>query len=258
MKPCVCDVEPTIINDENRGEMLCSECGTVFCEKEVNMMWVGEDSRYGTFHRAAGNNDSVTKFVTTSRIASDITGKRCAELARMLTPILEHVSASKIMIGEAELLIRRMISDGFAKGKNRLALCAGIVLAICRVYGRMVKREELAMLTGTGFKKVSRVSMDVMERYGLKSLSIEDRTRRVLSRMCVDIGEPGLLRPALDTYNAMLLAGHAAGKRPYVVAAYVLGLHTKRIMSEEKFAESVGVSYLSMRRYVGGLVPNVC
>ncbi len=255
--PCLCSAA-TAINDEVAGETLCGVCGVVLHEREARMVWDGMGGWHDVRRATGRSGRSITEFVTTQRMVSGATDVRRDALMRTIIPMLEHVSASAVIKNEAESLVRRMTSDGFAKGRHRLTLCAGTVLAACRVHGRMIRREDLAMLTGTSFKGVSRISRGIMERYGLKPLSIEDRTRRVLSRMCIDVGAPGLLRPALDTYDAMLLAGHASGKSPYVVAAYVLRLHTRRIMSEEKFAERVGVPHQSMQRYVGGLMPNAC
>ena len=249
-------MKPTMVNDEVAGETLCSVCGVVVREKEPSTARVVE-GRHETFHKHVGNSSSVTEFATTRWVANDATTKCHAELTQILVPMLEHMSVPKMIMNEAKLLIRRMVSDGFAKGKTRLTLCAGIALALCRVHGRIITCKELARLTGTNVKKIRRVSLDIMELYDLQSLSIEDRTRRILSRMCTDIGRPDLLRPALGTYNSVLLSGYPTGKNPCVVAAHALGIHAGSVMSKKQFAETVGVQRQSLHRYVTGY-GNVC
>ena len=157
---------------------------------------------------------------------------------------------------EAVALVRRMSSDGFARGRPRQVLCAGTVLAACRVHGRTVRREEEAEITCTDCKAVSRVARMIMERYGLEPASVEERTRGILSRMCSDIDEPGLVRRVLRTYDSVLSAGRASGRSPYVTAACIMRIHTRRFMPEARLAVAVGVPMASMRRYVAEMAPH--
>ena len=248
MNQCLCASGPAIIQDEVAGEALCSACGTVVYEREASDMWDCEDklaTPRGMME--VGSND--VKFAMVRWGRSDAVLGRHAELTRLLAPVLKHVSASSIMIDETNSLLRRIIHNEFAKGKTKLTLCVGLVLAVCRIHGRVVTCNELAELTGTNVKKIRRMSTDIMVRYNMKPLSIQDRTKRIISRMCADIGRPDLLRPALDTYCTMARRGHTAGKNPHNVAASALGRHTDSIMSKEQFFKVVGVHRHNISRY---------
>ena len=251
---CRCVAGPSPVYDEVNGEIVCDTCAVVMEEKEAQIVWNGMSMQGGSGPRAAAR---VTKYITTQRIADGSTNAARDALLRKLMPILEHVSASGIIRNEAVMLIKRMSADGFAKGKPRLNLCAGVVLATCRVHGRVIKREKIAEISCTDFKKVSRAARSIIEQYNLEPLSIEELTRRIISRMCTDIGEPALLRLALRTYESMLLTGYTSGKHPYVVAIKALRAHTMHIMSDARLATAIGVPYKHMYRYAE-MMQNVC
>lgn len=243
---CMCAAEPVPVCDEHTGETVCGACGTVLEERAARAVWEGAPMESG---RGAHTSRRVTRYVTTQRMADGSAHASRDALLRKLAPILEHVSATGAITDEATTLARRMCTDGFAKNRPRMNLCAGVVLAACRIHGRIIRREEVAEMTGTDSRKISRIARVITARYGLKPLPVEERTRRILSRMCDDVGEPALLRPALRTYESMLLTGHTAGKSPYVVAAKALRHHAVRIMPDARFAAAVGVPCNHMNRY---------
>lgn len=251
---CLCVTEPIPVYDESAGETVCDTCAVVLEEKAAQTVW---ERTSMTNYLGGFAPRQITKYVTTQRMADgSMHATRDALLCQLLRT-LEHISAADIITDEAVMLVRRMCADGFAKGKHKTKLCAGIALTACRIHGRIIKREEIAEVTGTDFKRISRMARMITDRYDLKPLSVEERTRRIISQMCAGIGEPALLHSALCTYDSMLFKGCTSGKNPYVVAALALRVHTVRIMSDTRFAVAVGASFTHMNRY-SEMIRNAC
>ena len=256
MTSCLCAAGPTRVTDDPAGETVCRACGTVLEEKTMQAGWNGAAVRAGRGWRGRIARYAITKYTITMHIAYRPANAGRDALLRTVVPMLEHVCAPGYVADEAVALVRRMSSDGFARGRPRQVLCAGTVLVACRVHGRTVRREEVAEITCTDCKAVSRVARMIMERYGLEPASVEERTRRILSRMCADIDEPGLVRRVLRTYDSVLSAGMASGRSPYVTAACIMRIHTRRFMPEARLAVAVGVPMASMRRYAAEMAPH--
>lgn len=256
MMQCLCKNGPDVVNDEVAGETLCGACGTVVHEREAVAAWDNECGRAVLCDDWNSSGDAA-EFMTTKRIVCNMTAKRCAEMVNIAAPILEYVGASSIMTEEANALIRRMINDGYTKWKTRQTVCTGVVLAVCNMYGTVVKPKDLFAYTGTSPTKVRRLASDMMARYNMRPLSAYEKTKRIISKMCHDTGRPELLRLAVNAYESMVRNGLTTGKNPYTVAAYALGIHVEQYMSKKRFAEIVGVDRANMHRYAVECT-NVC
>ena len=180
-------------------------------------------------------------------------GTRCCAT---VVPMLEHVCAPGYVTDEAVALVRRMSSDGFARGRPRQVLCAGTVLAACRVHGRTVRREGVAEITCTDCKTVSRVARMIMERYGLEPASVEERTRRILSRMCADIDEPGLVRRVLRTYDSRAVRRQGVRQEPVRDCRVHHENPHQALHAGGAACRGSGVPMASMRRYAAEMAPH--
>ena len=267
-KSCLCKSKPTIVENGIQGEMCCQMCGVVILNKMestslVNAGTTSLGSCKGP-QKNAEHSENIPQRLgcDEARLAmsrwtpgnrDDAIMKRTDDLMRILEPMLARIVASSIMIAESVMLLRRLVCDNYAKGMERLTLCAAIVMSICRVYGRTRWRNLLVVCVGANkIKKVRHVSADIMFKYELNSFFISELTKRIISRMCDDINRDDLLLPAINSYESMARLGITYGKNPYVVAAYALSIFTKTMMSREEFSSAVGVRRNSIYRFAIG------
>ena len=273
-----------LIQDYERGEVVCGSCGFVVEENKFDSgpEWRAFDSEQREKRARGGapikftrpNKGLVTEIDQYNRDIRGvkISSKKQAQFYRMrkwhkrasvstsmernlaialseLSRIASYLGLSESLQESAALLYRKTVEKGLIRGRLIESVVAAIVYATCRDYGIPRTLDEIADIAGVEKKEIGRTYRFVMHELGMK-VPLTD-PREYIARFVAALKLSGKVQElAVKLLQKAISKGLVSGRGPTGVAAaavYIASAMVGERRTQKEVAEVAGVTEVTIR-----------
>lgn len=274
-----------LITDEERGELLCSNCGTVAKDRieEVGQEWRAftleehkDRSRIGIPTSLAIHDMNLATII--GRIDRDASGEPISASMKSTMERLRlwdgrskanesvdrnlrqafselHRLKDKLAVGDSvtektAYIYRKAIEKGLAKGRSISSLVVATLYAACRDTETTRTLREIANASNVKKKDAARCYRALIRKLDL-NIPVADPSR-CISRIANKVGlNEKIQRTALEIIDKARQKGIVFGKNPMGLAAaalYVASVIEDEAITQEKLADAAGITTVTVRK----------
>jgi len=270
--------------DEERGEMVCNDCGLVISEDAVDLgkEWrsfesdsAEERSRTGSPMKYVKLNKGLVTMI--DRRGSDLRGNKLssrnrAQMYRLikwhkrasisssmqrnlsialteLRRVASYLNIPEQLIEASALLYRKTVKKGLIRGRLIEAVVAAVLYTVCRTYNVPRTLNEMAEASGLTKKEIGRTY-----RFLVRELKLDvplTNPIHYIPRFSSELNLSGQVQEeARKILNDAIKKGLISGRGPTGVAAaavYIAGLRLGERRTQKEVANVAGVTEVTIR-----------
>lgn len=281
MGACPVCTSTSIIIDTSAGEVLCKMCGAVLNENlptlapEWRNFGENDNSRAGlpytllscdkglstmissSFKDANGKTISTNDVELINRIRlldkrsnmQNSTNRSLQKGLRELEKIADKLGVSKTILEQAAWIYRKVLKEGFTRGRPIQATAAAALYAACRDLETPRTIKDFAAITNVPKKELARCYRKLLSVVDLQ-LPIVDLMKCV-SRVAASVGfGEKAKRKAIELVKLAQSSGNLTGKDPMGTAAaalYIAGVLEGEHVRQKDLAKAAGVTEVTIR-----------
>ncbi|MFN3621986.1 MAG: transcription initiation factor IIB [Nitrososphaerales archaeon] len=278
---CPVCASTSIIVDTSAGEVLCKMCGAVLNESvptlapEWRNFGDNDNSRAGLpytllscdkglsttisplYKDANGKAISAEEVELINRIRlldkranmQDSTNRSLQKGLRELEKIADKLGVSKTILEQAAWIYRKVLKEGFTRGRPIQATAAAALYAACRDLDTPRTIKDFAAITNVPKKELARCYRKLLSVIDLQ-LPIVDLMKCV-SRVAASVGfGERAKRRAIEIVKLAQSSGNVTGKDPMGTAAavlYIAGTLEGERVRQKDLAKAAGVTEVTIR-----------
>ena len=278
----VCPVcaSTAIIIDCASGEVLCRMCGAVLTESAPTLApeWrklEGENSRAGLPYTLISHDKGLSTTISTS--LKDANGKaipadEVEAISRLrlldrrssmqssasrslnkglreLEKIADKLGVSKTILEQAAWIYRKVLKEGFTRGRPVQATAAAALYAACRDLETPRTLKDFAAITNVSKKELARCYRKMLSVVDLQLPTID--LMKCISRVAASVGFcERAKRRAFELIKLAQRSGNLIGKDPMGTAAavlYIAGTLEGEHVRQKDLAKAAGVTEVTIR-----------
>ncbi len=267
-----------LIHDEQRGEIICADCGLVVEDKLVDssheFYGKGEEGEKKTRGGAPLSLQKFDKGLTTNvgeisdiykleaeqtrkffrlkkwqeRVSTSIERNLRLAMAE-LRRIASFLDLPNVVRDEAARLYNLVLQRGFVRGRSMEAVIAACIYAACRSYNIPRTLDEIANASDVERKEIGRTYRFIMRKLGTKTKpsSPEDYIPRFASILNLS---PKAQSDALKLLKRKEVAELTSGRGPAGIAAaalYIAALLNDQKKTQREVADVAGITEVTIR-----------
>lgn len=137
-----------------------------------------------------------------------------------------------------------------SQGRTKIDVAAACVIASCKINGKVITEKELLLVTNASKKSTRRIYRIIWEKFGIKSISIHERTIKLINRICTDLGiSQKIMLQSLELLDTLKQEDHFIGSHPGTVAGGIVYIACEKKYSQKEIANVSGVTDVSLRNF---------
>lgn len=273
----------SLVSDSNRGEIVCSKCGSVLVEKTetlgpethvytteeyLDKTRTGLKSSLASYDMglstlidpndkdAEGNSlsgeikSSFNRLrVWDARSKSDSYERSLRKAFTILNSVKSKLSLSDTIVGKAAYYYRKILAKRMTRGRNIAAMVLAALYLACREANTPRTIQDIANAGNTKVKLLSKHVRILIRVFDIKVQSYD--CAQFVSRISSSAGiSEKTSRYALELLEKAKESGYASGKNPVALAASVLYLScmaNSERRTQKKIALAAGISSVTIR-----------
>jgi len=278
----VCPVcsSTSFIIDSVAGEVLCRMCGAVLTESVPTLApeWRkldDENARVGAPYTLLSHDKGLSTTISTSRrdangkvIAADgveaisrlrLLDRRASmqnsanrslhKGLRELEKIADKLGISKTIVEQAAWIYRKVLKEGFTRGRPLQATAAAALYAACRDLEAPRTLKDFAAITNVSKKDLARCYRKMLSIIELQLPTVD--LMKCISRVAASVGfGEKVKRRAFELVRLAQKSGNLVGKDPMGTAAavlYIAGTLEGEPIRQKDLAKAAGVTEVTIR-----------
>ena len=252
-----------LIEDEETGEIICASCGLVV--SRVNLVRRGYTQEEPTprtpVRISPAERSKMDRLMAIDRrLRADVEDTYVLRVARNeIKRIAQTIYLPETVEEYAVNIYRRAQKEGLVLRGTITGFAAASVYAACRAQGVPRTLRQVSEAGPDSVKDIARMYRILLSEL---NISVElDSPLNHLSRIAGAVGLPHRIeRFAMNILLETMSGGHHTGKNPKGLAASALYLASKNLgerRSQKELSEAAGVSMLTIRKRVKGILENV-
>lgn len=280
----------SLVSDNNSGEIVCSQCGSVLVEKaevmgpevhtfsteeymektrtgsKSSLAWddMGLSTVIDSKNRDAGGNSLSSEIKSTfnrlrmwdARSKSDSSERSLRRAFTALNSAKSKLSLSDSIIEKAAYYYRKILSKKMTRGRNVNAMALAALYLACREANTPRTVQDLADAGNVTVRVLSKHIRILIQALGIKVESYN--SSQFINRISSSAGvSEKTVRYALELLEKTKENGFASGKNPVALAATVLYLAcvvNSEKLTQKKIALAAGISSVTIRNRSMSLV----
>jgi len=280
MNTCPICASTSIIIDNEAGEVLCRMCGAVLTESVPSLApeWrkLNEDnSRVGLPYTLLSYDKGLSTTISTS--LRDANGKAMSAddvetISRLrlldkrasmqssanrslhkglkeLEKIADKLGVSKTILEQAAWIYRKVLKEGFTRGRPIQATAAAALYAACRDLETPRTLKDFAAITNVSKKDLARCYRKMLSVVDLRLPTVD--LMKCVCRVAASVGlGEKVKRKAFELVRVAQESGHLVGKDPMGTAAavlYIAGTMEGEPIRQKDLANAAGVTEVTIR-----------
>lgn len=251
---CFCHDGPQLMDDNNTGEKFCKNCGVILESHTIGYSISNEKNT--TQRHDYGIGTSPAKIKLSHRASEQISqnessiNRRTREIFQSISPMLQKISATTSINNDAYFLARKCITHNMSKGRTKIDVAAACVMISCKINGKIITEKELLSITNASKKSTRRIYRIIWEKFGIKPISIHERTIKLINRICSDLGiSQKIMLQSLDLLDKLKQEEHFIGSHPGTIAGGIVYIMCDEKYSQRRIADISGVSAVSLQNF---------
>ena len=253
-----------LIEDKETGEIICANCGLVVSRRNlVGQRYTEEEEtpQRAPVKLSPSERRKMDRLMAIDRrLKTDAGDPYVLRVARNeIKRLIQTLYLPEAIEEYAETIYRRAQKEGLVLRGTITGFAAASVYTACRAQGVSRTLRQVSEATSDSIKDVAR-----MYRILISELNISVEVDTPLNHLSRIAGSTNLShkieRLAIDILLETMSVGHHTGKNPKGLAASALYLASKELgerRSQKKISEAAGISALTLRKRVKGILDAV-
>jgi len=268
MDVCPVCASTSIIVDSIAGEVICRTCGAVLTDRAITLAptWRKfSDNDLRTRLSYAPISDGETVYSTLLNYNVEVMGRVSLLVKRgsmqnsvnrslnkglkELEKIADKLGVSKTIVEQAAWIYRKVLKEGFTRGRPIQATAAAALYAACRELETIRTLKEFAAITNISEKDLARCYRKMLSIVDLHPPSLD--LMKCISKVAASIGfGEKVKRRAFKLLKLAQRSGNLVGKDPMGTAAavlYIAGIIEGEHVRQKELAKAAGVTEVTIR-----------
>jgi transcription initiation factor TFIIB len=238
---------------EGQGEIVCTICGLVLEEKEIEKKpYINENRKNQAaqpYLSEAGGQQQSGKIVKSIWLLST-REKNYEQAKKRLEMIASKLRLPQVVITDSNVIFKRAIETGLNIGRNNLSLLYGSVYAACIMHNVPKTPLEVTMYSEISKKKLMKTYRMIKKQLGLrlKTMDPADLVPRFGSRLGL---KHETISKALEILGTIRENPLFVGKNPQTITAsalYIAAKENGETLTQRSVANATGVIEVTIRK----------
>jgi transcription initiation factor TFIIB len=247
-----------LIQDEERGELICARCGLVVSEIKLSRSkYVDEPASNTSTKLSPKERREIERLmIIDRRLRADAEDPYVLRVAIIeIDRLIQNMHLPRIVEENAQNIYRKAQREGLVLRGTITGFAAASVYAACRTQGIPRTLQQVSEESSENAKNIARMYRILISEL---NISVEpDNPLNHLSRITGAVDLPHKVeRLAVDILLEAINTGYHTGKSPKGLAAsalYIASKEQEERVTQKDLSEAAGVSTLTIRKHIKGL-----